>query len=134
VISEFFDVDTSRARTVDITDRIARFVGDAGGDGLLNVFVPHATAGVAIIETGSGSEADLIATLDRMLPHEDIYSHRHGSVGHGADHVMPALVSPSTTVPVHAGRMLLGTWQRIVLVDRNADNPRRVVRLSLLVG
>ena len=131
--TDVLDIDTARRRFVDLTESVRGFCSPLG-DGLCNVFVPHATAGVAIIETGSGSEADLIATLDRVLPHEDIYSHRHGSVGHGADHVMPALVSPSTIVPVHAGRMLLGTWQRIVLDDRNDDNPRRVVRLSLLAG
>jgi secondary thiamine-phosphate synthase enzyme len=124
-------VDTSRQTTVDITDAAASFVRELG-DGLLNVFVPHATAGVAIIETGSGSEADLVDTLQRLLPRDDRYRHRHGSTGHGADHVLPALVSPSVTVPVQRGRMGLGTWQRLVLVDLNTDNPQRHVRFSLL--
>jgi secondary thiamine-phosphate synthase enzyme len=120
------DLDMGRSPIADITDEAARFVQGAG-DGLLSVFAPHATAGVALIETGSGSEPDL-------LPRDDRYRHRHGSPGHGADHLLPALVSPSLTIPVQAGRMLLGTWQRIVLVSLNRDNPHRRVRLSLLEG
>jgi len=104
------------------------------GDGLLSVFAPHATAGVALIETGSGSEPDLVAALERLLPRDDRYQHRHGSPGHGADHLLPALVSPSLTVPVQAGRMLLGTWQRVVLVSLSRDNLHRRVRLSFLEG
>ena len=103
-------------------------------DGLCNVFVPHATAGVAIIETGAGSDDDLVDTLERLLPRDDRYRHAHGSPGHGADHVMPALVSPSVTVPVQGGEPLLGTWQSVVLVDLNRDNPRRSVRLSFIAG
>lgn len=125
------DVDTSRRRTVDLTDAVREFCG-THRDGLCNVFVPHATAGVAIIETGAGSDDDLIDTLERLLPRDERYRHSHGSRGHGADHVLPALVSPSVTVPVAAGRPLLGTWQSIVLVDLNRDNPRRSVRLSFL--
>ena len=125
------EVDLSRSSVADITDEAARFVRGAG-DGLLSVFAPHATAGVALIETGSGSEPDLVAALERLLPRDDRYRHRHGSPGHGADHVLPALVAPSLTVPVEAGRMLLGTWQRVVLVSLNRDNPRRRVRLSFL--
>jgi secondary thiamine-phosphate synthase enzyme len=102
------------------------------GDGLVNVFVPHATAGVAIIETGSGTEPDLQDTLERLLPVEDIYAHRHGSLGHGRDHVVPAFISPSVSVPVIDGQPVLGTWQSIVLVDTNSDNPHRNVRLSFL--
>jgi secondary thiamine-phosphate synthase enzyme len=102
------------------------------GDGLLNVFAPHATAGLALMETGSGSEADLAAALDRLLPRDDRYRHRHGSPGHGADHLLPVVVAPSLSVPVEGGRLLLGTWQSIVLVDPNADNPRRQVRLTFL--
>ncbi len=98
------------------------------------MFVPHATAGVALMETGSGSEADLEELLSRLLPRDDRYRHRHGAKGHGADHLLPALVSPSVVVPVEGGRMQLGTWQSIVLVDFNADNPRRTVRLSFLAG
>jgi secondary thiamine-phosphate synthase enzyme len=127
-------VDTRREQIVDVTAEVARFVAGIGGDGLLNVFVPHATAGVALIETGSGGEADLVATLERLLPRDDRYLHRHGSPGHGADHLLPALVSPSVVIPVRSGRMLLGTWQRVVLVDLNRDNPQRTLRLSLLHG
>ena len=123
----------SRSAVVDVTDEAARFVRGAG-DGLLSVFAPHATAGVALLEIGSGSEPDLVAALERLLPRDDRYRHRHGSAGHGADHVLPALVSPSLTVPVEAGRMLLGTWQRLALVSLNRDNPRRRVRLSFLEG
>ena len=134
--TEQLDVNTGNSQVVDLTDRVADFARTAsgGGDGLLHVFVPHATAGVALMETGSGSEPDLVAALERLLPRDDRYRHRHGSTGHGADHLLPALVSPSLSVPVQAGRMLLGTWQSIVLVDLNADNPRRQVRLSLLPG
>jgi secondary thiamine-phosphate synthase enzyme len=96
--------------------------------------VPHATAGVALMEMGSGSEADLEELLGRLLPRDDRYRHRHGAKGHGADHLLPVLVSPSIVVPVQDGRMRLGTWQSIVLVDLNADNPRRTVRLSFLAG
>ena len=127
------EVDLSRSAVADITDEVERFVRGAG-DGLLSVFAPHATAGVALLESGSGSEPDLVAALERLLPRDDRYRHRHGSPGHGADHVLPALVSPSLTVPVEAGRMLLGTWQRVVLVSLNRDNPRRRVRLSFLEG
>jgi secondary thiamine-phosphate synthase enzyme len=106
----------------------------ARGDGLCNVFVPHATAGIAIIETGAGSDDDLVDTLQRLLPRDDRYRHTHGSPGHGADHVLPALVASSVTVPVEGGQPLLGTWQSVVLVDLNRDNPRRSVRLSFLNG
>lgn len=117
----------------DLTGDVDRFVAGRG-DGLVNVFVPHATAGLALLETGAGSEPDLEDALERLLPTEDIYRHRHGSLGHGRDHVMPAFVSPSLNVPVVAGRLALGTWQSIVLVDPNGDNPDRVVRLSFLAG
>ena len=128
-----FDVRTGATLVTDLTERAARFCADRG-DGLLNVFVPHATAGVALIETGSGTEPDLADAIDRILPPRDVYRHRHGSTGHGRDHVLPALVSPSVTVPVVAGRMALGTWQSLVLVDPNVDNPVRTVRLSFLPG
>jgi len=131
--SRWLDVDTSRRTTVDITDSAATFVRDCGS-GLLNVFVPHATAGIAVMETGSGSDEDLVDALHTLLPRDDRYRHRHGSRGHGADHVLPALVSPSVTVPVQDGRMQLGTWQRLVLVDLNADNPRRRIQLSFIAG
>jgi secondary thiamine-phosphate synthase enzyme len=126
-------VDTRTRQVVDITDEVAGFVRD-DSDGLLSVFALHATAGLALIETGSGSEEDLVATLNELLPRDDRYVHQHGSRGHGADHVLPALVSPSVVIPVKAGSLTLGTWQRIVLVDLNADNPERRVRLDLLSG
>jgi secondary thiamine-phosphate synthase enzyme len=127
------DVDTSRERVVDLTAQVRAFCSDRG-DGLCNVFAPHATAGVAIIETGAHSDDDLVDTLDRLLPRDDRYQHRHGSPGHGADHVLPALIAPSVTVPVQAGEPLLGVWQSVVLVDLNRDNPRRHVRLSFVAG
>jgi secondary thiamine-phosphate synthase enzyme len=133
VQTDLLDVDTEARRTVDITDAVRRFCFSFG-DGLCNVFVPHATAGVAIIETGAGSDDDLVDTLERLLPRDDRYRHAHGSPGHGADHVMPAIVSPSVTVPVSGGEPLLGTWQSVVLVDLNRDNPRRSVRLSFVEG
>ena len=133
MITDVLDVDTSRRRLVDLTDEVCSFCAGRG-DGLCNVFVPHATAGVAIIETGAGSDDDLLDTLERLLPRDDRYRHAHGSYGHGADHVLPAIVAPSVTVPVQAGRPLLGTWQSIVLVDLNSDNPRRSVRLSFVGG
>lgn len=125
------DVDTTNREVLDLTDSATAFCRDQG-DGLLNVFAPHATAGVALMETGSGSEHDLTAALERLLPRRERYRHSHGSPGHGADHVLPAIISPSLVVPVQAGRLLLGTWQRIVLVDLNADNPHRQVRLTFL--
>jgi secondary thiamine-phosphate synthase enzyme len=124
------ELDTSTRRFVDLTDRLAAFVERE--DGLLNVFVPHATAGLAIIETGSGSEEDLEEALRRLLPRDDRWVHSHGSPGHGADHVLPAFIAPSLTVPVVDGRLALGTWQSVVFVDLNRDNPRRKVRLSFL--
>jgi secondary thiamine-phosphate synthase enzyme len=125
------DVDTSQHQMVDITDALRRFCrGQA--DGLVNVFVPHATAGLAIMETGSGSEGDLKDALDRVLPRDDRYRHAHGSPGHGADHVLPALISPSVTIPVLGGGPALGTWQSVVLVDLNTDNSRRIVRFSFI--
>ena len=120
---------------VDLTDACAHFLSDVGaGSGLLTVFVPHATAGVVVMELGAGSDADLMATLDGLLPRDDRWRHRHGSTGHGADHVLPLLVSPSLTVPVVDGRMTLGTWQSIALVDPNRHNPRRSVQLTFLAG
>ena len=118
---------------VDLTDECADFVKQEV-DGLLQVFVPHATAGIAILETGSGSDDDLLAQLEELLPRDDRWRHRHGSAGHGRDHVLPALCPPYATVPVVAGRMTLGTWQSVCLVDLNGDNPLRQVRLSFLRG
>lgn len=115
----------------DLTAEAERFCRGRG-DGLLNVFVPHATAGVAIMETGSGSETDLGGVIERLLPVADIYRHRHGSFGHGRDHVLPAFVAPSVVVPVLNGSPALGRWQSIVLVDSNSDNPLRTVRMSFL--
>ncbi|MFP5377853.1 MAG: YjbQ family protein [Acidimicrobiia bacterium] len=126
-------VDTSGRRVTDLTDEVSRFCGGRG-DGLVSVFAPHATAGVALMETGSGSEADLDELVDRLLPRDDRYRHRHGSPGHGADHLLPVLVSPSLVVPVVGGRPQLGPWQSVVLVDPNADNRARTVRLSFVRG
>jgi secondary thiamine-phosphate synthase enzyme len=120
----------------DLTDTCAGFVSDAaaGRDGLLHVFVPHATAGVVVMELGSGSEADLMESLDRLLPRDDRWRHRHGPRGHGADHVLPLLAGPSLTLPVIGGRLALGTWQSVALVDPNQDKSARQVRLSFLPG
>ncbi len=117
----------------DLTDEVGQFCGGKG-DGLVHVFAPHATAGLALIETGAGSDDDLVETLDALLPRDDRYRHHHGSPGHGADHVLPALICPSLTVPVIGGRPALGTWQSVVLIDTNADNPERTVRLTFLPG
>ena len=126
-------LDMRDRRLADLTGELRRFCGDKG-DGLAHVFVPHATAGVAIFELGAGSEEDVLATLDRLLPPDDSYRHRHGSPGHGRDHVLPALLSPSVSVPVLGGEPALGIWQSVVLVDLNGDNPNRHVRLSFLSG
>lgn len=120
-------------RVLDITDDVSDWVGGRG-DGLLHVFVPHATAGIAILETGAGSDADLLAALAELLPTDDRWRHRHGSKGHGRSHVMPALIPPYASVPVLGGRLMLGTWQSICLVDLNVDNAEREVRFSLLAG
>ena len=131
--SDVLEIDSSRRRIVDLTEKVRKFCA-AHQDGLCNVFVPHATAGVAIIETGAGSDDDLVDALETLLPRDDRYRHAHGSPGHGADHVLPALIAPSVTVPVQGGEPLLGTWQSVVLVDLNRDNPRRSVRLSFING
>lgn len=127
--TEVFQVRTGDRSVTDVTHLVAGFC-DGRGDGLCHVFSPHATAGLALMETGSGSEADLDAAVRRLLPRDDRYRHRHGSPGHGADHLLPVLVSPSLVVPVGGGRPLLGIWQSIVLVDVNADNPDRSLRCS----
>jgi secondary thiamine-phosphate synthase enzyme len=130
--SETIEVRTgSRPDVHDITAECERFVS---GDGLLNVFVPHATAGVAVLETGAGSDDDLLAAIDELLPRDGRWRHAHGSPGHGRDHVLPAFVAPSLTVPVLDGRLQLGTWQSVCLVDTNVDNPVRTVRLTFLPG
>jgi secondary thiamine-phosphate synthase enzyme len=127
-------IETGRHRGLfDLTDACARFVAGEG-DGLLNVFVPHATCGLVIMELGAGSEQDYVDALERVLPRDDSWRHRHGSPGHGADHVVPAFAPPSIGVPVVAGQLALGTWQSIALVDTNVDNARRTVRLSFLAG
>ena len=128
-------IETGNQRgAFDLTAEVARFVAGRG-DGFVNVFVPHATAGIAIIETGAGSDDDLMSAIDAVLPRDDRnYGHRHGSPGHGADHVMPGFIAPFATVPVLEGRPALGTWQSIVLVDPNEDNPTRQVRLSFIAG
>ena len=128
-------VRTGTRETVrDITGECAEFLAAeaGGGDGLLHVFVPHATAGLALMELGAGSDVDLLATLDRLLPADDRWTHAHGSRGHGRSHVLPALVAPFLTVPVIGGRLALGTWQSIALIDLNVDNPDRQIRLSFL--
>ena len=133
------DSETRRYRTggdevvLDLTRDAAAYV-EGRGDGLLHVFVPHATAGIAIIETGAGSDDDLLAALGDLLPADDRWRHRHGSPGHGRSHVMPAIVPPYATVPVLDGRLALGTWQSICLVDLNVDNAEREVRWSFLAG
>ncbi|MBE9374324.1 YjbQ family protein [Saccharopolyspora sp. HNM0983] len=134
--SEEIEVRTGAHEVVhDMTDECGRFLRSAGAaDGLLHVWVPHATAGLAVIETGAGSDDDLLAALRDLLPKDSRWQHRHGSPGHGRDHVLPALVPPDLTVPVLGGRLALGTWQSVCLVDTNVDNPVRTVRLSFLAG
>lgn len=128
------ELDTAGRRVLDITGSVERFAAEGSESGLVNVFLPHATAGLALMETGAGSEGDLEEALERLLPRDDRYAHRHGSTGHGGDHLLPVLVSPSLSIPVVEGRLALGTWQSIVLVDPNRENNRRRVRLSFLAG
>ena len=130
--SDELRIDTRGRRVVDISGPVRSFAADVGGDGLLHVFVPHATAGLALMETGSGSEGDLEEVLERLLPRDDRYAHRHGSVGHGGDHLLPVFVSSSLTLPVLAGHVALGTWQSVVVVDPNRENNARTVRLSFV--
>ncbi|MFJ4005051.1 secondary thiamine-phosphate synthase enzyme YjbQ [Streptomyces sp. NPDC090023] len=133
--TRLLDVATgSRERVVDLTQDCEHFLAEAaaGRDGLLNIFVPHATCGVAVIETGAGSDDDLLTALHTLLPADDRWQHRHGSPGHGRDHVLPALVPPHATLPVINGSLELGTWQSVCLVDTNISNPNRQVRLSFL--
>jgi len=127
-------VDTSGRRVLDVTELVAAFCAGDGRDGLVHVFLPHATAGVALMETGSGSERDLEDLLERLLPRDDRYGHRHGSMGHGGDHLLPVLVSPSMTLPVEGGALVLGTWQRVVVVDPNRENDVRRLRLQFVPG
>ena len=129
-----FHIETGGRRAVDITAAVRTFARAAGADGLVHVFLPHATAGLALIETGSGSEGDLEDLLERLLPREERYRHRHGSVGHGGDHLLPVLVAPSLVLPVVGGDLSLGVWQSVVVVDPNRENDRRTVRLSFVPG
>jgi secondary thiamine-phosphate synthase enzyme len=130
---EEFEVDTRGRLVTDITERVRAFARGQG-DGLLHVFLPHATAGLALMETGAGSEADLEDVVAALFPREDRYRHRHGSVGHGGDHLLPVFVSPSLTLAVEGGSVVLGTWQSVVVVDPNRENNRRRVRLTFLPG
>jgi secondary thiamine-phosphate synthase enzyme len=131
-MGERFTVDTGGRLVVDITERVVAYAQEASGEGLLSVFVPHATAGVAVMETGAGSEEDLEEVVERLLPRDERYAHRHGSTGHGADHLLPVFVAPSVVLPVEGGRPVLGTWQRVVVVDTNRENNRRDVLLTFV--
>ena len=134
--SNEIEVDTRGRLVTNLTSEVERFAREAagGGDGLVHMFLPHATCGVALMETGSGSEADLAEALERLLPRDDRYRHAHGSTGHGGDHLLPVFVSPSLGLPVEGGSLVLGTWQSVVLVDPNRENNVRRVRLSFLAG
>jgi len=143
VRSTALTIRTGRQRGLfDLSGACERFVAevtagagaDGGADGLLSIYVPHATAGLVVVELGAGSEPDLIAALDRLLPRDERYGHRHGSPGHGADHLLPLLAPPSLTIPVVGGRLQLGTWQSVALLDPNPDNDARTVLLSFLPG
>ena len=132
--SSEFTIHTGEKPVVtDLTERVNAAVADLG-DGLLHVFLPHATAGLALMELGSGSDPDLLDRLEELLPRADVYRHRHGSPGHGRDHVLPAFISPALVLAVRNGRLDLGTWQSLVIVDTNGDNPERTVRLSFIGG
>jgi secondary thiamine-phosphate synthase enzyme len=126
------ELSTGRDRLVDVTRQASGFAADNGGDGLLHLFLPHATAGLALIETGAGSDDDLLSAIDDLLPRDDRWRHAHGSPGHGADHVLPAWISPSLSIPVIGGALALGTWQSVIVVDPNVDNPRRRLLMSFL--
>ncbi|GEM_PF-196292 len=134
MVTTVLDITTGRREVVlDITRECERVVSESGvQSGLLNVFVPHATAGIAVIETGAGSDDDLLAALDDLLPADDRWRHAHGTRGHGRSHVMPAIVPPHATLPIVGGRLALGTWQSVCFVDLNVDNPERQVRISVL--
>ena len=132
MLTRELQIRTGGRRVVDVSERVRAFASEAGTDGLLHVFLPHATAGLALMETGSGSEPDLEELLDRLLPRDDRYRHRHGSTGHGGDHLLPVLVSPSLVLPVVDGEPVLGVWQSVVIVDPNRENDDRRVRLSFV--
>jgi secondary thiamine-phosphate synthase enzyme len=127
-----FEVDTPGPLVTDVTDRVRAWAEDLEGDGLLHLFLPHATAGLALMETGTGSDQDLVAAMERILPRHDRYRHSHGYVVHGRDHLLPVLVSPSLILPVHGGEVILGTYQSVVIVDPNRDNNHRTVIVSFL--
>lgn len=128
------ELHTRGRRVIDVTARVRAFASEVGGGGLLHLFLPHATAGLALMETGSGSEGDLVELLERLLPRDDRYAHRHGSVGHGGDHLLPVVVSSSLTLAVEDGNLVLGTWQSVVVVDPNRENDLRRLHLSFLRG
>ncbi len=130
--SDEFQVDTAGRLITEITHQVEAFAREAGGDGLLHVFLPHATAGLALMETGSGSEEDLAMALEHLLPRDRRYEHRHGSPGHGSDHLLPILVPPSLTLPVEGGALVLGTWQQVVILDPNRENNWRTVQLRFV--
>lgn len=134
MLSREIEVDSQGRGLLDVTSACAEFCREAagGGDGLLHLFLPHATAGLVVMELGSGSDADLMDALDRLLPRDDRWRHHHGSAGHGADHVLPLLAPPALTVPVIDGGMALGTWQSIAILDPNRDNSHRRLRLSFV--
>lgn len=129
-----FEIDTAGRLVTDVTEELSRFAAASGEDGLVHVFLPHATCGVALMETGSGSESDLAGAIERLLPRDERYTHAHGPAGHGGDHLLPVFVSPSLMLPVDGGRLVLGTWQSVVVVDPNRQNDRRRVRLSFVPG
>lgn len=131
--SEVLQIRTGDRLVTDLTLQVERFCRGRG-DGLVHVFVPHATAGAALLELGSGSEGDLVEVLSRLLPRDDRWGHRHGALGHGGDHVLPVFIGPSVSIPVFDGHPAVGTWQSVALVDPNPDNPNRQVRLSFLPG
>jgi secondary thiamine-phosphate synthase enzyme len=133
VFSSVLKVETGRRLVTDVTRHVVEACRGRG-DGLVNLFVPHATCGLALIEVGSGTEDDLAAILDDMLPPADVYRHRHGSTGHGRDHLLPSLISPSLSIPVLGGEPQLGTWQSVVIVDTNVDNRTRTLRISFIAG
>jgi secondary thiamine-phosphate synthase enzyme len=132
MLTQELELVTRGRRVTDVTDRVRAFARQVGGDGLVHAFLPHATAGLALIETGAGSEGDLEDAVDRVLPRDARYAHRHGSTGHGADHLVPAFVAPSLVLAVEGGQVVLGTWQSVVVVDTNRENDRRRLRLSFL--
>jgi len=134
VLTRTLHLDTGSDPVTDVTAEVRAFAANVGRSGLLHAFLPHATCGLALLETGAGSEPDLVTALDGLLPRDDRWQHSHGSPGHGADHVLPAFVSPSLVLPVDDGEIALGTWQSVVVVDTNVDNPRRTLRLSFLTG